>query len=356
MLLPRTLWREVPEGMTVGGLSDLDLTYYAVKAFARGMWPRLYVRLDRVHGDGNRGFVGDELDFLEVAVYAWNLKEDLYLSSEPEYNVDAGLVTRFVLDFDGVSERDGIEAVKRLESYGIESWAIFTGGGIQLYVELEEPVSAKIAKFAGEYIAKEFLGEKFAEALDSNGSSRARFLSRVPCTYSAKRNIVVKLVGSDKCWEKGFEIGLNGGWIVDLVEDFVGESNREIERNPTYFHERKRTVGELPMCARAMVRSLVETGELDHQERVFLASLLLRSGWSYEDLHGLFMFAGDYKEWKTQYHLEYIAARHKTMVMSCRKIQSLGWCPYVGSESRCPFWPWIEPWLRSWDEVGSLAG
>ena len=82
---------------------------------------------------------------------------------------------------------------------------------------------------------------------------------------------------------------------------------------------------EYPPCIKHAIRVLEEGGNLPHSGRFMLASYLLKSGQTVEQVEPLFRNAPDYNERTTLYQLKQIAGREYTCP-SCEKIRGNDMC------------------------------
>ena len=95
------------------------------------------------------------------------------------------------------------------------------------------------------------------------------------------------------------------------------------------------TAGEFgkPPCVTEAIASLERAENLPHHGRLLVASYMLRTGMSREDVAALFVTAPDYSEATTRRQVEHIAGVGY-MPQSCEKLESLGLCrriPACGS-------------------------
>ncbi len=85
-----------------------------------------------------------------------------------------------------------------------------------------------------------------------------------------------------------------------------------------------------PPCIRNILKTLRDSGDPDHMQRVWLVVYLKRLGYPPEAAISLFKrFAKDYRESITRYQVEYIYRKDYRMP-SCRKMKELGLCLNCG--------------------------
>ena len=108
-------------------------------------------------------------------------------------------------------------------------------------------------------------------------------------------------------------------------------------------------LSSMPMCIREGIMRLKYLGELDHYWRLALAMFLLRAR-GYDDTLKVLKYASDYNDYKTKYQLDYII-RRKLNVYGCDKLRDMGICPYKDNPKKCPFYPSMNLWLPSWEQI-----
>lgn len=141
--------------------------------------------------------------------------------------------------------------------------------------------------------------------------------------------------------------------LYDVNRDRIGEpikisdgngGKTVKELNDSYFL-RNNKKQDFPMCMQGMMDEAVRTGELDHEQRLSLASFLIKVwgiGGTNEFFNSVFC---DYNEQHTRYMLNYLSCRGY-LVYGCEKIVEWGgYCKYKGEGVGCPFYPQISRWL-----------
>jgi len=114
---------------------------------------------------------------------------------------------------------------------------------------------------------------------------------------------------------------------IDIIKQLSSEFMADVL---TEFPERRtvvrRALGKnIPPCIAIIMDKATKGVHLEHQERIALATFLIRKGYSDEDIHEFFKKQDDYKRRTTQYHIDWLR-RNNYMVYGCKKMKTLGMC------------------------------
>ena len=330
---------------------DRGLLLDAWTAWARGYPKRRVVSMEeREYGRRVRVWLDEWGDWLEYwrRYSGW----DWIVTVEPTNFIEHGVYSRIFIDIDGAGCLPRV--AKALEREGVEYWVLESGHGYHVYVEFTPVKLGDLYREAAIAFLRDRLGAAY-ECIDES-AIRIPSTGRPPLTFNTSAGRRVCLYDSgDECWRRGFTPPVND-WLADELKDRAVDAGLRGQGSvrrvaPGYF--RGRGFRDWPRCIQEMVKRLLREGELEHIARVHLASFLLRVG---VDPHLVFYWANDYREWKTQYHLDY-TRRGGYYALKCRRVAALGYCPYYdrggpGEMRRCPFYPWVEAWLDEWGDSG----
>ena len=297
---------------------------------------------------------------------------DLYASVYTVEQMHEKKVDKLLLDID--CHDDSVDVVTQIECAYIKAKHVigkliendvkyrvfFTGRGFHIYVDFPEVRISNLKKTAKVFV--ELLG--IDEYVDDKVFEYRR-LARIPYTYNSVTGLMMvplpdHIPGIDEVLvaSRSGNMFVDGWsddneWVGTLLQDldsYVAEtsgSGTVRERIP--FFAKYREFRWFPRCVRNAMMQLLVLGELDHYQRLFLAQFLVRI-WGVDKTEKLFSLANDYKPWYTRYQLEYVA-RTRQKPYKCKRIkEELGLCPYK-DQTRCPFYPWLEPWMPAWEDV-----
>jgi hypothetical protein len=270
---------------------------------------------------------------------------DIYYSTRSYENLITDTWDRFYLDIDahdkplGEAVEGAKRAIKALVELGLNPTVIYTGRGYHIYILLSEPVEIDYEQL------KPYWRELGSDIQVLNKNPMAR----LPFTINSKAGREAIPVNPENLSDIDYSVRLNepralvdafglGGLIVET---------RQIVRKVVF--ERGTNITP-PLCIREMMVRAVATGHLSHLERFSFATFSLRV-WGYERTHSFFRLMNDYRERETSYQLRHIATR-KYLFPKCRTLELLGVCRDE-FKSRCPFYPWLEPYLPDWGSDGN---
>lgn len=291
-----------------------------------------------VRGEGRRYLA---YDLGEYAQYLG--KPDIYYSIRSYENLITDTWDRVLFDIDahgkpiGDAVEDSRKAVRALRDLGLEPTVVFSGRGFHIYIVLSEPVEMDIDSL-----------KPYAKGLGADVAVLNRNpMGRLPFTINSKAGREAVPVSPDDLSTPDYSVRVNEPRL--FVEAFnlggVITESRRIVREPVYA---KGSYSALPLCIREMISKAVATGYLTHPERFALSTFGLRV-WGFERTMNFFKVMDDYDERVTRYQLNHIASRRYSFP-KCRTIMILGDCN-EDLRKRCPFYPWLEPFLPDWSGV-----
>lgn len=279
-------------------------------------------------------------------------ESDIYLSIHSLNQKVRDEFDTMYIDIDAHSEKDDLKQkyskfIKSLEKYSIPlpTRLYYSGRGVAAYFDFDEPVSGAFYKLACRFLISK-LGLK--EVVDPSVIGDFNRMARVPGFINSKSSSYMVSVDPNFAVEDMRIASQNNVFVryrgrrinfKKLVTEFGFEEDKiftfrpEIEVNFEKFTEQ-----EYPPCIKRAINDIVETGELDHVERVHLASFLLKNG-ERNKAEGIFSLAGDYNYSYTKYQLDYIQS-HGGYLYSCNSVPS-SICPY-DNKSQCIYYPSIQ--------------
>jgi len=233
----------------------------------------------------------------------------------------------------------------------------YTGGtGFHVYVDFTRNIQlydprSSLKKFMY-YVLSEHFGNKEPLPLKFDISTFMRKKARIVGSKGKFGDYMIRLPvnGSLSDWMFCMEENIH-----DLItdKDYSGNKFEEceildklIQIDDEVFRSREERVREkediidgrikvVPPCVGKCVAILTETGELDHQGRVLLATFLIHHGYSDDDIVHVFKVAKDFNERYTRYQVEHLR-RNGYKPYKCKNIMALGYCPY-----KCELYPWM---------------
>jgi hypothetical protein len=246
---------------------------------------------------------------------------DCYASVFSLQQIDRSIFDTIFIDVDDAAAARIVEHI--LKENGLAARIYMSGRGVHFYLDFE-PTCLPDYK----YLVRRFIFEYLKlEEVDRAAVGDIRRMARVPFTYNTKVSKYMEPV----CDERR----LNGELPSIL------ESLRVVKPPITPVAEKEIVApfkGErLPPCVEGLIRKVVETGNLEHCERLLLATYLLKR-FTFEEVKRLFMLCSDYREDRTTYQLEWLAA-HDYEPYKCERIKGeFKICPLEGV---CEYYPWM---------------
>jgi len=277
-------------------------------------------------------------DEVRLGFYVYSCRKegkDCYVSVFTDYQIWEGIYDTVLLDIDGDVKDpylDMREVYWMLVRNGLDGRVYYTGRGYHIYVDFlpvrMSKYSDRVRKWAREmgiwdYVDKKVLGD-------------IRRMARVPLTRNTKTGRwMVEIdpeMGEDEIIansEAGVEVIRN----VELTD--LGERLLDIDLSEGWREGHKGLMkvkeGRYPPCIERALEKLKTTGELDHEERLHLATYLLRI-MTIDEVVEIFSHARDFSERYTRYQLEWFL-RNDYKPYSCRRAMELGICP-----GRCKYY------------------
>lgn len=259
-------------------------------------------------------------------------KKSAYVAVYSDYEINHNIVSTVYFDFDSDNGIENLmKEVEKLFSLDFKHRVYFTGGrGVHLFVDLSPTIIVDLRSASRHVLnqVSQHTGADFDTYLDNVVVGDRRRICRVPYTFheSTGREMIL-------LWEGGHrDIG------VELHSKF-GRKKLPLVKSVNVYGF---SLTKIPPCVEMCIELLRLTGELPHEARLFLATYLLRSGFSFEEIHDIFRLSKDYRHSRTQYQLSYISNR-KIRCYSCIRLKELNICPV--KYAKCEFYPNVEWFL-----------
>jgi hypothetical protein len=222
-----------------------------------------------------------------------------------------------------------------------------TGRGAHLYWDLESPIegTGRYKQVVASLVKKWDIGK----LVDSHVVGDVRRMARLPMSKNSKGGYMVRIDESaiDEPLDNMMVFLNAGGVAVETltakeprtVVIVVGESKdaeREFSPSPAAQHLYEESA--YPPCIRVGIKTMMQTGELDHTERLHLFSFLVQNGEKQKGWNLLKDYAGDFNPAISEYQLGYIE-RMNLNPFKCSRVPNTV-CPYVERRD-CAYWPSI---------------
>jgi len=273
---------------------------------------------------------------------------------EPE--LDLMRYDRISFDFDLPSDPEAaVEAAlglaKAINARYQATPVVFRSGfkGAHVVIPLSKPVDWNgYQLIRGHFM--QLIPREMRSALDEGAGGKWRDIDRVPLTWNLKegKRVLARIIYPREFTYRDFDWSslqpLDPSKVV-ITRPKLPEIPKPKELKPkpkpspldTSKPSLPASIRELgnselvPPCVRKWINTIVETGELDHYERVSLALYLKWVGFSPEDVINFFReYARDFKENITRYQVEYLyglrGSRREWLMYSCNKLRELGLC------------------------------
>lgn len=200
-----------------------------------------------------------------------------------------------------------------------------TGRGAHLYWDLEEPITG-----AGRYKqAVTALVKRWGikDLVDPRVVGDVRRMARLPSSVNSKSGLTMIRVSPDE-FKK----------VKVVVDDLIHVEEQNF--GPVIKAQHVFSEGEYPPCVRKGIQVMMETGELDHSERLHVFSFLVGNGEKQKGWELLKNYAGDFDAGISAYQLGYIE-RKPLKPSKCVNVPD-DICPYAqGNKRECVYWPSI---------------
>lgn len=272
----------------------------------------------------------------------FNLKQRFYEKYDTIY-----------FDVDGKTNgtEEAFEKVKKVYSkFPHISRCYYSGVGYHLFVDLLYEINGK--GLYKEYVRQ--LVEKYGikEYLDPSVLGDVSRVARVPNSINSKSGktmVLIDLTSLGKSDKPEQLVSVSTTSVPKISFEQLNLLPNEIEEKkkiPTpkaeISWESKYGVN-YPPCITNSIKMLSEEGELNHSERLHLATFLINIG-KEKDLREYLKLANDYSESITDYQINYLKEREMSS-FSCDRVED-DICSYVGRKRLCPFYPSVNVAVR----------
>lgn len=257
------------------------------------------------------------------------------------------------LDIDG-KKGDTPEAFAKLKSvyskFPYISRCYYSGVGYHLFIDLI--VNIKGMRSYKNYVRELVRKYKLEEFLDSSCIGDYSRVARVPNSINSKsgnKMILIDLnsIANSSSHEqllKG-KIGVSRKFTFEELglspKDILVTETKSVQKASVSWEEKYGK--NYPPCITNSINFLMEEGELNHNERLHLATFLINIGRE-DELREALKFANDYSEKITDYQIEYLKSR-EMVSFSCDRVED-DICSYVGRKKLCPFYPSVNVSIR----------
>ncbi len=217
----------------------------------------------------------------------------------------------------------------------------FTGRGIAVYFDFLKPIKIGIYPTSVKYFV-DYLGIR--KILDVSVVGDVRRVARIPYSYNSKASRYMVRVSKDMSVDEMIEfsenkvIDDNRCWYQGKLFDFnkyTQEIEFYIQKTSEKIYGKHVERYEYPLCVKKGINDLLETGELDHVERLHVFSFLILNG---EEgfSRKILTTAGDYDPAITEAQIKSIKD-HNGYIYSCDNVpESI--CTYK-NKRECPYYP-----------------
>ena len=258
-------------------------------------------------------------------------------------------------DIDGKSGGVG-EAYTKLQEFvsrygNFITRLYFSGVGFHAYTDFTVPVyGKKVFKSASLAVRNQF---GLGNIIDNSTCGDVARMARTPLSTNSKSgNMMIELDRLDYTLEEVLELS-SKGYIPTkhvgsrIVFDDFGVDISDIDKDSGYKDEvvgAREWVGNYPPCVENAKKYLVEEGELNHRERLHLASFLIAIGEEAE-LWEVLKKANDFSYSISKYQVEYLKANNMKP-LKCSNVPD-DICSYAGNKFLCPFYPSVNATLNN---------
>jgi len=259
-------------------------------------------------------------------------RKEAYVSVYSDYQINHNIADTIFIDLDGDNGFEKLEKeVVKLGELPLKHRVYFTGGrGFHVFVDFSPTIITDLRGAADEIvdIVGSTTGADLDDYIDRHPLGDKSRMCRVPYTFHENTKKQMTLL-----WESGTQD------IAAQLHKKFGKKRIPVSSKISVFDI---SLVKFPPCIEMCIELLRLTGELPHEARLFLATYLLKSGFTMDEVHQIFKLANDYDYRKTQYQLDYIVKR-KMRCYSCIKLKRLNICPV--KYAKCEFYPNVEWWF-----------
>jgi hypothetical protein len=219
-----------------------------------------------------------------------------------------------------------------------------TGRGVHMYWDLEVPIHG--TGLYKQVVAAIVCKWGIRDLVDTHVVGDVRRVMRLPGSRNSKGGVCMRVDGLDGFWDPNLSQELPDSLATkdpEKVEITIHEAagvaegmERTFAPNPEAKHVFNESA--YPPCIRVGIKTMMETGELDHQERLHLFSFLVQNDEQQKGWNLLKEYAGDFNAGISEYQLNYL--REKNMnPFKCANVP-MTICPYANKRD-CVYWPSI---------------
>ena len=219
-----------------------------------------------------------------------------------------------------------------------------TGRGGHAYWDLDEPI-----KGVGRYkqVAAAMMKKwGLTDLVDRHVVGDVRRMARLPMSMNSKGGCMLRVEPSQIRTLKDSltpDLETLTRQVPQTVHLVIGEVHDVDEGHFTASPEARRIYSEAEYapCIKSGIKQMMETGELDHLERLHVFSYLVQNDEMEKGFEILRKYAGDFDAGISRYQLNYLATtRHKPF--KCKNVPA-DLCPF-DDKRECPYWPSVNLW------------
>jgi hypothetical protein len=267
-----------------------------------------------------RRVVETEDEFFEYVEKCRRSREDCYASVFSLPQIKESVFDTIFIDVDDLESAGEVEKV--LRENGLEARTYISGRGMHFFLDFKPTYlpdyKQLVRRFVFEYLK--------LECVDRAPVGDVRRMARVPLTYNTRAGRFMEPLHDER-----------------KINEELPKILESLRTQPPITPEEERRIVEpfksdrLPPCIEFLIDKLVSTGELEHCERLLLATYLLKR-FTFEEVRRLFMLCYDYDEYRTRYQLEWLFSRSYEPYRCERIKHELRVCPLQGV---CEYYPWM---------------
>jgi hypothetical protein len=300
-------------------------------------------------------------------------KRDCYVSVYSEEQKKRKMLDTIYTETDDIAF--GFKLWDRFDQTNIEPRALFSGRrGLHFFVDFE-PIVLKNPKEAIRAWVNTLpisRKDKKEDRFDMSVVGDTERISRVPYTKNIKSKMMCFNLPPDRDEAAEIvkeyllgtvvnppmiypEVDLNNKDVARFLFDTDSKPPKKIGEGVGTIDEKRRRElrqrlgqGEVPFCIKNFLDELQTTGELDHYQRLQLATYMYRVGHTPESIIDLFRkFAKDFSETYTSNQVNYLIKRDLKMRSCASAIAVIGNCCYSTEREcaeKCPWYPSLNWW------------
>lgn len=331
------------------------LTYYIERG--RDPYPRGYLRL---YPDHKRLLAKNRHELIN-ALY---IGKDLFVNIFSEFQRRERDYDLMVIDVDDEDLGNSLLRLclvcVRLKKAGIQNYRItFSGSkGFHIYIHFE---NTRLSNYRSATLG--FLDSIGVGNLIDRSTLEPNRVIRIPYTINTKTGYRSFVIGdqnevdriksiedvvvrssSDFSKQKLYPFDSNVGLGVKIAQfdSTVLPSNINLVDRESN-HETFKSFKHFPPCVKRLVSLCKQNVDINHMERVQLATFLINIGYNDIEICDFFRGLSDFKESVTLYQIQYLRERHLKNA-GCDKLTSFGIC--CCDHDKCLFYPSINKYLE----------